>query len=48
MMSSLITPHVCAQPALTDAKVPAGGVASPLLLSPQQSTVLSLLTPQVW
>jgi hypothetical protein len=35
-------------PALTEAKVPTGGVALPWLLSPQQATVPSVLTPHAW
>jgi hypothetical protein len=35
-------------PTLTEENVPAGGVTSPALFSPQQATVASVLTPQVW
>ena len=44
----LLTPQVCPNPALTETKEPAGGVASPLSSLPQQVTEPSLLTPQVW
>ena len=33
---------------VTWVKVPAGGLACPRLLSPQQARVPSVLTPQVW
>ena len=43
----LLTPQVYANPALTETKEPAGGVALPRPLLPQQATEPSLLTPQV-
>ena len=50
---SLLTPQVCAVPALTETKEPAGGVAWPWYSVtqkslPQQATEPSLLIPQVW
>ena len=42
-MPSVLTPQVCQPPALTALKVPAGGVAWPMPLSPQQATVPSVL-----
>ena len=47
MLPSLFTPQVCQWPALTKAKVPAGGAASRSSLKPQQAIVPSLLNPQV-
>jgi hypothetical protein len=44
---SLFTPHVCLALALTEAKLPAGGVPLPSISSPQQTTVPSLFTPHV-
>jgi hypothetical protein len=38
---------VCLSPAVTEAKPPAGGVAWPRELSPQQTTVSSLFNPHV-
>jgi hypothetical protein len=35
-------------PALTEVKVPPGGVASPKSFSPQQATVPSVFTAHVW
>ena len=35
-------------PALTEEKVPEGGEACPKVLSPQQASVPSLFTPQLW
>ena len=48
MEPSVFTPHVCSAPALTEAKVPGGGVACPRSLSPQQAMVPSVFTPHVW
>jgi len=47
MVPSVFTPQA-KEPteALTDAKVPAGGVASLKMLLPQQAMVSSVLTPQ--
>ena len=42
-----LTPQVWIAPALTETKVPAGGVAWPAPLSPQQATEPLPLTPQV-
>ena len=33
---------------LTEAKIPSGGFASPSEFSPQQATVPSTITPQLW
>ena len=46
-MPSVLTPQVWTVPALTEAKVPVGGLAWSKLFRPQQATVPSLLTPQV-
>ena len=43
----LLTPQVCASPALTETKEPAGGVAWPNPLLSQQATEPLFLTPQV-
>jgi hypothetical protein len=43
MVPSVFNPHVNSKPALTEAKVPAGGLSSP-----QQAMVLSVFTPHVW
>ena len=45
--SLLLTPQVCATPALTETKEPAGGVDWPYSSLPQQATEPLLLTPQV-
>ena len=45
---STLTPQVWLDPALTEVKVPWGGVVSPYSSDPQQSTEPSSLTPQVW
>ena len=42
------SPRRCGNPALTETKEPAGGVARPSPSLPQQATEPSLLTPQVW
>ncbi len=47
-MPSLRSPQVCPALALTWMKTPAGGLAWPLSLFPQQATVPSLRSPQVW
>ena len=47
-MASVLSPQVWVSPALTEVKVPAGGVARPKPLCPQQATVASVRTPQVW
>ena len=44
---SVFTPQVCLPPALTEANLPSGGVASPSSSLPQQATVPSVSTPQV-
>jgi hypothetical protein len=46
-LASVLTPHVWVPPALTEANVPLGAVASPSLLRPQQATVLSVLRAHV-
>ena len=43
---SVLTPQVNPKLALTDVKVPVGGVAWPELLLPQQAMFPLLLTPQ--
>ena len=43
-----VSPQVWMPPALTAVKVPAGGVAWPLPLRPQQATAPFVLIPQVW
>jgi uncharacterized protein (DUF2336 family) len=45
---SVFTPQVYWSPALTNAKVPSGGVAAPKAFSPQQATVPSVFTAQAW
>lgn len=46
-MPSVLTPHVWYAPALTEVKVPAGGVAwFPWVLSPQHAMVPSVFIPQ--
>ena len=47
-MPFVLTPQVWKPPALTAVKVPAGGVAWPLPLRPQQARVPFVLSPQVW
>jgi hypothetical protein len=47
MVPSVFTPQVWDFPALTETKVPAGGVAWPALLSPQQAMVPSVFRPHV-
>jgi hypothetical protein len=42
-----LTPQLWEPPALSAVKVPAGRVAWPLLLSPQQATASVALNPQV-
>ena len=44
---SVLTPQVCLQPALTEAKGATGGVARPKASEPQHSTQPSVFTPQV-
>ena len=46
MEPSVFTAQAWDVPALTEAKAPAGGVAWPLELSPQQETEPSPFTPQ--
>lgn len=48
MAPSLWIPQVPTVPALTSLKVPGGGLDSPLLLTPQQSSVPSDLIAQAW
>ena len=48
MDPSPFTPQVWNHPALTEKKVPAGGVAWPYSSKPQQATDPSSFTPQVW
>ena len=47
MVPSVLTPHVCCQPAATVVNVPPGGVACPAQSSPQHSTVRSVRIPHV-
>ena len=47
-MPFVFIPQAWKPPALTAVKVPAGGVAWPLPLRPQQATMPFVLTPQVW
>src|SRR5581483_11263305 len=48
MVLSVLTPQLCAWPALTCKNVPVGGTACPLALYPQQTSAASVLTAQVW
>jgi len=41
-------PQLCLLPALTEAKVPDGGLDWPWMSHPQQATVSSVRTPHVW
>jgi hypothetical protein len=47
MLPSVFKPQVWALPALTDVKLPLGGVAWPKSLTPQQAMLPSLFKPQV-
>jgi hypothetical protein len=44
----VLSPQVWKEPALTALKVPEGASVWPRTLSPQQATVPSVCTPQVW
>ena len=45
---SVFTPHVWADPALTEANANGGGVACSLSSEPQHTTEPSVFTPHVW